>query len=63
MDYCKKCTEILSHNEIGLCKKLCGKNLTEFMCINCMAEDFDVSTELLREKIDHYRSIGCTLFD
>ena len=63
MDYCKKCGAELTKDEIGLYKKLCGKMLTEFKCINCTAEYFEVSPELLREKIEHYRSIGCTLFN
>jgi len=63
MDYCKECAEMLSHDEIGLCKKLCGKNLTEFMCINCMAEYFSVTRDLLEEKVKHYKDIGCTLFN
>ena len=62
MEYCKKCGAELSKDEIGLCKKLCGKALTEFECINCMAEYFDVSAELLCEKIEYYRGMGCSLF-
>ena len=35
---------------------------TEFLCINCIAEKFDCSKELLEEKIKQFKESGCTLF-
>ena len=62
MTNCKKCGKELSGNDIGLTKKLINRGSTEFLCINCIAEKFDCSKELLEEKIKQFKESGCTLF-
>ena len=62
MSNCKKCGKELSGNDIGLTKKLINRGSTEFLCINCIAEKFDCSKELLEEKIKKFKESGCTLF-
>ena len=62
MSNCKKCGKELSGNDIGLTKKLINRGATEFLCINCIAEKFDCSKELLEEKIKQFKESGCTLF-
>ena len=62
MSTCKKCGKELSGNDIGLTKKLINRGSTEFLCINCIAEKFDCSKELLEEKIKQFKESGCTLF-
>ena len=62
MSTCKKCGRELSGNDIGLTKKLINRGSTEFFCINCIAEKFDCSKELLEEKIKQFKESGCTLF-
>lgn len=62
MSNCKKCGRELSGNDIGLTKKLINRGSTEFLCINCIAEKFDCSKELLEEKIKQFKESGCTLF-
>ncbi|MDY3088441.1 MAG: hypothetical protein SOW51_04410 [Oscillospiraceae bacterium] len=62
MSNCKKCGKELSGNDIGLTKKLINRGSTEFLCINCIAEKFDCSKELLEEKIKQFKESGCTLF-
>lgn len=62
MSNCKKCGKELSGNDIGLTKKLINRGSTEFLCINCIAEKFDCSKELLEEKIKQFQESGCTLF-
>ena len=59
MSNCKKCGKELSGNDIGLTKKLINRGSTEFLCIDCIAEKFDCTKELLEEKI---KESGCTLF-
>lgn len=54
--------EPLSKNEIGLTKKLLGKNSKRFYCINCLAEYLEVDTEFLLTKIEEFKEQGCTLF-
>lgn len=62
MSTCKKCGKELSGNDIGLTKKLINRGSTEFLCINCIAEKFDCTKELLEEKIRQFKESGCTLF-
>lgn len=62
MSSCKKCGKELSGNDIGLTKRLINRGSTEFLCINCIAEKFDCTKELLEEKIRQFKESGCTLF-
>lgn len=59
---CMKCGKTLEYDEIGLHRKLVNKGAREFMCIECLSEYFDVSVKALREKIEQYKQIGCSLF-
>lgn len=59
---CIKCKRDLTGDEIGLFKKLVNRGAEKFMCIDCMAEYFDVSVSDLEEKIKQYKAIGCSLF-
>ncbi len=58
MSTCKKCGRELNGNDIGLTKKLINRGSTEFLCINCIAEKFDCSKELLEEKIKQFKAEG-----
>lgn len=62
MSICIKCGRELCGNDIGLTKKLINRGATDFFCIDCLAEKFDCSRELLEEKIKQFKSSGCTLF-
>lgn len=62
IDYCKKCGRALTHDEIGLYKKLCGKLSESYCCLTCLSEHFQVTEELLQEKIKQLKAIGCGLF-
>ena len=62
MSNCKKCGKELSGNDIGLTKKLINRGSTEFLCIDCIAEKFDCTKELLEEKIRQFKESGCSLF-
>lgn len=52
----------LSKNEVGLTKKLIGKDSKIFYCIDCLAEHLEVTTEELNNKIQEFKEEGCTLF-
>lgn len=54
--------ENLKKNEIGLAKKLLDKNPKCFYCLDCLAEYLEVDTEFLLEKIEDFKTQGCTLF-
>lgn len=52
----------LTKNEVGLTKKLIDKKATSFYCIDCLAENLEVTTEELEAKIEEFKEEGCTLF-
>ena len=52
----------LSKDEVGLNKKLIGREITQFYCLTCFAEYFDVTTEELLTKIEEFKEQGCALF-
>ncbi len=62
MDTCNQCARELTHDEIALTKKLINRGSTSFLCLSCLAKEFCVSEELLLEKIQQFRLMGCTLF-
>ena len=60
---CNTCEkDPLSFNEIGLCKKLLGRNIERFFCVDCLAEYLEVTTEELLAKVDEFKAQGCALF-
>ena len=62
----KKCfvcgKEPLTKDEIGIVRKLIDKKTTQFYCLACLAEYFEVSEEELLAKIEEFKNEGCTLF-
>lgn len=54
--------EALSKNEVGLTKKLLGKDSKFFYCLNCLAEYLEVDTESLLAKVEEFKEQGCKLF-
>ena len=62
MSRCVKCGKELSVDDIALYKKLVNRAATEFMCVDCLADYFSVSVELLEEKKKQFKAQGCTLF-
>ena len=52
----------LSKEDIGLNKKVLGREIKQFYCIDCFAEYLDVNKEDLLAKIDQLKEQGCTLF-
>ena len=53
----------VSKNEGGLTKKLIGKNSKNFYCSSCLAEQLEVTTEELNDKIEEFKDEGCKLFE
>lgn len=52
----------LSKDEIGLTKKLLGRNINYFYCIDCLAEHLEVETDFLYDKVEELKAQGCVLF-
>lgn len=59
---CIDCNRNLKKNEVALSKKLLGRNIERFMCIDCLAIYLSCTVEDLRIKIDEFKEQGCTLF-
>lgn len=57
------CKENLSKDETGINKKLLGESISEYYCMDCLAEYLEVSVEDLEDKIEEFKEQGCTLFD
>ena len=62
MNQCIKCGRDLTHDEIGLHKKMVNRGAQEFMCIDCLASYYHVSKKGLEEKIQQFKEMGCILF-
>lgn len=52
----------LNKDEIGITKKLLGKNEQRMFCISCLAEQLEVTEEELVDKINEFKEEGCKLF-
>ena len=52
----------LHKDEIGICKKLLGKQITKFYCIRCFAEYLGTETTDIYDKIEQFKEDGCQLF-
>lgn len=63
MNNCIKCGKALEKDEIALHKKLINRGAKEHLCIKCLAKHFDVTVELLEEKIKQFKKAGCALFE
>lgn len=62
MSLCNKCGKSLSRDEEGLYRKLMEMEPKEYLCIECLAEYFGCTVEVLQQKIEHFRNLGCFLF-
>ena len=60
---CYNCSkEPLSKDEVGLCKKLLGRNCKYLFCLDCLAEQLDVTAEYLLARVVDFKNQGCALF-
>ena len=53
----------LDKNTIGINKKLVGEDITNFYCMNCLAEYLECTIGELLEKIEEFKEEGCKLFE
>lgn len=60
---CVSCGKVgLVRNEIGINKKLLGEPITDFYCLDCLAEFLDVTPQDILDKIEEFKEEGCKLF-
>ena len=60
---CAACGRPLQPDETALTRKLINRGATRFFCLTCLARHFQVSEDILRDKIREFREMGCTLFN
>lgn len=60
---CRKCGAEFEKNVRALNQKYFGVYITEYYCMDCLAEGFGVNVEALYKKIEYFKSLGCTLFE
>lgn len=64
MNNCYVCgKQNLNKDEIGITKKLLGKNEQRMFCLSCLAEQLEVTEEELVDKIIEFKEGGCKLFE
>lgn len=62
-NYCIGCGEdLLEKDTIALNRKLLGRNIDKFYCLECLANYLEVTIDELNEKIEEFKDQGCTLF-
>ena len=59
-DACRKTD--LDRDTIGINKKLLGTEITQFYCMDCLAERLDTTVQDLLDKIEEFKEEGCKLF-
>lgn len=60
---CIACGEkALDKNTVGINIKLLGKDITNYYCMDCLADFLGCTVDDLLEKIEEFKSEGCTLF-
>ncbi len=59
---CRECGKELTHDEIGLYRRLVNRGAKDFLCIECLAAYFRISVDVLRKRIQTFKADGCTLF-
>ena len=60
---CVSCfKENLNKDSIALNKKLLGKDIESFYCLECLAEYLNTTVKELMDKIEEFKEEGCTLF-
>ena len=52
----------LDKDTVGINKKLLGRNITNFYCMDCLADYLGCTVNDLLDKIEEFKAEGCTLF-
>ena len=55
--------EPLLKDEVGITKKLLGENTSAYYCMNCLADNLEVTVLDIKDKIEEFKEQGCKLFE
>ena len=59
---CVRCGAPLVKDDIAMTRKMINRGAETFYCLPCLADHFELTEDILREKIKEFRAMGCTLF-
>lgn len=60
---CLACGEKpLDKDTVGINKKIIGRHVKTFYCMDCLADYLGCTVDDLREKIEEFKEEGCELF-
>jgi len=59
---CVDCSKNLNKDETALSQKMLGQEITDFFCIDCLAEYLECDRYDLEVKIQEFKGQGCALF-
>ena len=52
----------INKDVIGINKKLLGTDITNFYCLECLADYLECTVDELLDKINEFKEEGCKLF-
>lgn len=52
----------MDKDTIGINKKLLGKSISNYYCMDCLADYLECTVGELLDKIEEFKQEGCTLF-
>ena len=52
----------LNNDTIGINNKLLGENISNYYCLDCLAEYLECTVDELLDKIEEFKEEGCKLF-
>ena len=60
---CLACRKMqLDKDTIGINKKMLGKQVKSYYCLDCLADFLGCTVNELLDKIEEFKEEGCTLF-
>lgn len=54
--------EYLEKDTVGINKKMLGEDISNFYCMDCLAEYLGCTVQELLDKIEEFKEEGCKLF-
>ena len=60
---CVRCGAPLMKDDVAMTRKMINRGAESFYCLPCLADHFELTVDILREKIKEFKAMGCTLFD
>ena len=59
---CVRCGAPLMKDDVAMTRKMINRGAETFYCLPCLADHFELTEDIRREKIKEFRAMGCTLF-